>query len=86
MEAIIGEPLPEVIARKVEDAVTTVLAKLMAPKAMTDDELLRLAAGLERASEHPLAAAIVAEAMRRGLAIPPAADFRSEPAAAWPGA
>ena len=78
VEAIIGEPLPEVIARKVEDAVTTVLAKLMAPKAMTDDELLRLAAGLERASEHPLAAAIVAEAMRRGLAIPPAADFQSE--------
>ena len=78
VEDISGEPLPEVIARKVEDAVTTVLAKRVAPKATTDDELLRLAAGLERASEHPLAAAIVAEAMRRGLAIPPAADFQSE--------
>ena len=42
-----------------------------------DDEVVRLAAGLERASEHPLAAAIVAEAMRRGLPIVPAADFRS---------
>ena len=42
------------------------------------DEVVRLAAGLERASEHPLAAAVVAEAMRRGLAIAPAADFRSE--------
>ncbi len=41
------------------------------------DEVVRLAAGLERASEHPLAAAIVAEAMRRGLPIVPAADFRS---------
>ena len=42
------------------------------------DEVVRLAAGLERASEHPLAAAIVAEAVRRGLPIVPAADFRSE--------
>ena len=42
-----------------------------------DDEVVRLAAGLERASEHPLAAAIVAEAMRRGLPIVPAGDFRS---------
>ena len=43
-----------------------------------EGEVVGLAAGLERASEHPLAAAIVAEAMRRGLAIPPAADFQSE--------
>ena len=42
-----------------------------------EHELLGLAAGLERASEHPLAAAIVGEAMRRGVAIPPAADFQS---------
>ena len=41
-------------------------------------EVVALAAGLERASEHPLAAAVVAEAMRRGLPIAPAADFRSE--------
>ncbi len=41
------------------------------------DEVVRLAAGLERASEHPLASAIVAEAMRRGLPIAPAANFQS---------
>ena len=43
-----------------------------------EGEVVGLAAGLERASEHPLAAAIVAEAMQRGLAIPPADDFQSE--------
>ena len=39
--------------------------------------VLALAAGLERSSEHPLAAAIAAEASARGLAIPSAADFAS---------
>ncbi len=43
-----------------------------------DDELLRLAAGLEQASEHPLAAAIVAGARDRGLDVPGVADFHSE--------
>ena len=42
------------------------------------DELVRLAAGLERASEHPLAAAIVGEAERRGLPLPSVAGFQSE--------
>jgi len=36
-----------------------------------------LAAGLERASEHPLAAAIVTEAQRRGLTIPEPESFES---------
>lgn len=40
-----------------------------------EDEVLRLAAGLERASEHPLASAIVAEAVRRGLALPGVTEF-----------
>ncbi|MEO9221731.1 MAG: heavy metal translocating P-type ATPase, partial [Mycobacteriaceae bacterium] len=35
-----------------------------------EDELLRLAAGVERASEHPLAAAITAAAHDRGITIP----------------
>ena len=41
------------------------------------DALLRLAASLDAGSEHPLAAAIVAEAQRRGLALAEATDFES---------
>jgi heavy metal translocating P-type ATPase len=41
------------------------------------DELLRLAAGVERASEHPLAQAVVAAAERAGVVIPTVADFDS---------
>ena len=40
-----------------------------------EDELLRLAAGVERASEHPLAQAIVAGATARKLTIPAVAAF-----------
>jgi Cu+-exporting ATPase len=40
-------------------------------------ELLRLAASLERASEHPLGAAIVAGAGERGIELAPAGDFQS---------
>jgi Cu+-exporting ATPase len=39
------------------------------------DELLRLAAGAERGSEHPLGAAIVQAAQARGLDIPAATSF-----------
>jgi Cu+-exporting ATPase len=39
------------------------------------DEILRLAASLERSSEHPLAAAIVAAAKEKGLALAEAAAF-----------
>jgi Cu+-exporting ATPase len=42
-------------------------------------EVLRLAATLERGSEHPLAAAIVAEALERELALGEAREFRSIP-------
>jgi Cu+-exporting ATPase len=42
-----------------------------------DADVLRLAAGLEQGSEHPLAAAIVSAARERGLRIPPAAEFES---------
>ena len=41
------------------------------------DEVLRLAASLERGSEHPLAAAIVQGAQQRKLALEAAADFRA---------
>jgi Cu2+-exporting ATPase len=40
-------------------------------------EVLRLAAAVEADSEHPLARAIVTEATRRGLEVPPAAAFES---------
>ena len=41
----------------------------------TEAELLRLAAAVERPSQHPLAAAIVAEAAARSLAVETATDF-----------
>jgi len=43
----------------------------------SETELLRLAASLERASEHPLAGALVREAERRGIPLAEAAAFRS---------
>jgi Cu+-exporting ATPase len=44
---------------------------------VSQDDLLRVAAALERASEHPLAAAIVDGARDRGVAVSPATDFQS---------
>jgi Cu+-exporting ATPase len=44
---------------------------------LAENELLRLAATLERASEHPLASAIVDAATERGLALGTAEDFDS---------
>jgi Cu+-exporting ATPase len=42
-----------------------------------EEELLRLSAALERGSEHPLAAAVVASADERGIDLPVANDFAS---------
>ena len=53
------------------------LARVVAPAPAGEDELLRLAAGLERGSEHPLAAAVLAGARERGLRPPEHAGFRS---------
>ncbi len=44
---------------------------------MTEAEILPLAASLERSSEHPLAAAIVAAARERGMTLMEIADFAS---------
>jgi Cu+-exporting ATPase len=41
------------------------------------NELLRLAASVERGSEHPLAAAILQAAGQRGLELAPASEFKS---------
>jgi Cu+-exporting ATPase len=46
---------------------------------ISEDELLRLAASLERASEHPLGAAIVLKAKERKLSLNEPANFQSIP-------
>jgi P-type Cu+ transporter len=53
------------------------LSTIQALPGATEDEVLRLAAGLERGSEHPLAAAIVAGAKDHGLSIDSPRNFRS---------
>jgi Cu+-exporting ATPase len=50
---------------------------VVGPDGTDDPEALRLAASLERASEHPLAGAIVAAAQERGLALSPVEGFSS---------
>ena len=44
---------------------------------MDEAELLRLAASLERGSEHPLAEAVIEDARGRGIALVPLEDFES---------
>jgi Cu+-exporting ATPase len=53
------------------------LVSVTALDGFTDANVLRLAASLERGSEHPLAAAIVAGAQERGLSLATAEDFKS---------
>ncbi len=49
------------------------------PPEISSDELLRLAASLERVSEHPLGAAIVAQAIALKLTLSEPANFQSVP-------
>jgi Cu+-exporting ATPase len=53
------------------------LVSVVAESGQDESELLRLAASLERGSEHPLAAAIVAGAQERGLELSPSEAFQS---------
>jgi Cu+-exporting ATPase len=53
------------------------LASVVPASGRSEDEVLRLAAAVERGSEHPLAAAIVAGAEGRRLTIPAASAFQS---------
>ena len=53
------------------------LARVRASAPFSENDVLRLSAGLEQGSEHPLATAIVAGARERGLTIPAAASFAS---------
>jgi len=53
------------------------VVEVVASDGGSGDELLRLAASLETASEHPLAAAIVAAARERGLTLAEPVDFHA---------
>jgi Cu+-exporting ATPase len=53
------------------------LASVVAAPGIEENEILRLAASVERASEHPLAAAIIAGAEKRGATVRAASDFSS---------
>jgi len=53
------------------------LTEILPAAGMSGDELLRLAAGLEQNSEHPLARAIVGATSDRGMTLAAAADFES---------
>lgn len=53
------------------------LSEIIPAPGFTESQLLRLAAAVEHRSEHPLARAVVAEAVRRGIELPSATDFDS---------
>ena len=53
------------------------LVSVVPAAGLDETRLLRLAASLERGSEHPLAAAIVAGAQQRGVVLAQVSDFRS---------
>jgi Cu+-exporting ATPase len=53
------------------------VTQIVAVEGQDENELLRLSAGVERASEHPLAVAIVAAAEERKLRLPEVSDFDS---------
>jgi Cu+-exporting ATPase len=53
------------------------LATVVSTEGFREDEVLRLAAGIEQGSEHPLAEAIVQGARERGVDVPTATDFES---------
>ncbi|MCL4250380.1 MAG: heavy metal translocating P-type ATPase [Anaerolineae bacterium] len=57
-----------------EPAVT----RIVAVNGTDEKDLLRLTASAERASEHPLASAIVAEAQARGLSLSQPTDFEAD--------
>ncbi len=54
------------------------LSDIVTLRRLDEDELLRLAASLERASEHPLAEAITEAARERDLKLAEAADFEAQ--------
>jgi Cu+-exporting ATPase len=55
------------------------LVTVRVARGVAEDEVLRLAAGVEAWSEHPIAAAIVQGARERGLTLPPVEGFHAVP-------
>ncbi|HBN9495309.1 heavy metal translocating P-type ATPase [Pseudomonas aeruginosa] len=53
------------------------VTKIVAAQGYGEEEILRLAAGVEKASEHPLALAIVAAAQAKGVPVPAVTEFDS---------
>nr|WP_311274755.1 heavy metal translocating P-type ATPase [Methylobacterium sp. WCS2018Hpa-22] len=53
------------------------VTRIVPAEGFSEEEILRLSAGVERSSEHPLALAIVAAAERRGITIPEVTEFDS---------
>ena len=53
------------------------LAHVVTARGVDEDTLLGAAAALEKASEHPLAAAVLAGAARRGIVVPAVGAFRA---------
>ena len=51
------------------------VTRILTAQGFEEAEVLRLAAAVERASEHPLALAVVAAATERGITIPAVSDF-----------
>jgi Cu+-exporting ATPase len=71
------EKLRDVDTLVVDKTGTLTVGKPRLVEFSGDDEALRLVASVERASEHPLAQAVVEAAQAKGLALAPAQDFFS---------
>ena len=59
--------------------VTPVVTDILCSEGIAENELLQIAASLEKLSEHPLANAIVSEAEQSGLSFLPVSDFKQLP-------
>jgi Cu+-exporting ATPase len=77
LETVTG--IDTVVLDKTGTVTTGVMSVASIEATSSEAELLARAAAVEAASEHPVAAAIVAAARERGFAIPEVTDFVNEP-------